>query len=74
VLFTSGVGSAGKSLPSLLVHFQIVCDVVAIRMMAENQSIWWMFKAKIFHGVLQRTLIRVLASYFDNSNDAIRDG
>jgi hypothetical protein len=60
VLFTSGVSSAGELFTSLFAYLQIVRDVVAVRMIAENQAIWWMFKAKIFHGVLQSVLIRVL--------------
>jgi hypothetical protein len=47
------VGSAGEGFASVLVDFQIVGDVFAVRTTAKNQSIRWMVKAKVFDEILQ---------------------
>jgi hypothetical protein len=51
--FTAGVGSAGKILAAVFVDFQIVGDILAVRTIANNQSIRWMAKAEVFHEILQ---------------------
>ena len=51
--FTAGVGSADEVFTALVVDFQIVGDVFAVRTMTKNQSIRWMVKAKVFHEILQ---------------------
>jgi hypothetical protein len=34
--FTAGVGSAGEVFASVFVDFQVICDVFAVRTIAEN--------------------------------------
>jgi hypothetical protein len=53
VSFTAGVGSAGEVFAALFVDFQIVGDILAVRTIANNQSIRWMAKAEVFHEILQ---------------------
>jgi len=53
MFFTAGVGSANEVFTALLVEFQIIGDVFAVRTITKNQSIRWMLKPKVFHEVLQ---------------------
>jgi hypothetical protein len=51
--FTAGVGCADEVFTAPFVDFEIVGDVFAVRTITKNQSLWWMFKPKVFHEFLQ---------------------
>jgi len=49
MLLTAGVGCAEQVFAASFLEFEVVSYFFAIRMIAKNQSIRWVFKPKAFH-------------------------
>jgi len=54
--FAARVGRADKLFPPMLVDFQIISDLLAVRTTTKNCLIQWVVKAKVFHAILSYAL------------------
>jgi hypothetical protein len=45
----AGVSRAGKVLPAMFVDFEIISDLLAVRVITKKQAIRWMCQTKILH-------------------------